>query len=138
MTHKPEKNIFRDARLLFNTIGKALQNFYEGADPRGNLKIAENSLHELDMSVREIVDWGVRYAEAVQSITNNNVTKALINSDLKSAESFFEGTVRDTLEQEQAEAEQRYYKDRRINAQCDADNAKNEEFCGPDGKGESE
>jgi hypothetical protein len=149
MTRESEKNVFSDARLSLNTIGKALDQLSEAgatlpAKHEQAINIAYAALRALDMSVRKIVGTAKFHAErhggALATLYNERSEKRnriKINDYIKSADSFFEGTERDTLKQEQAEAEERYYKNHRIDAACDADNAKSEEFCGPDGEGES-
>lgn len=167
MTQKPEKNVFLEARRYLNAAMKAadiLKRHVEQCDCEGwkedfhlasldARKTIATTLHELDMSMRKIVDWGktntiFRHAWLESFIDNNDdredepeVQAIIVNlqrmaREINNSAFFFEGTERDTLEQEQAEAEQRYYKDRRIDAACDTDNAKDEEFCGPDGEGE--
>ena len=164
MTHESEKNTFRDARSQFKNIEKALGEIDEGYAMNApgihchlgqTIRIAVAALRALDMSVREIVDWGItnaifRHAWLESFIDNNDnrkdkpevqatiVLAQRMAHEINNSAFFFEGTERDVLKQEQDEAEQRYYKDQRIDAACDADNAKDEEFCGPDGKGEPE
>ena len=162
MTHESDKNIFRDARSQIKNIEKALGEIDEGyamntPEIHGhlgqNIRIAVAALRDLDMSVREIVDKNNEGWKAFRDMSvlacelsvrcglrppDDKAAMEVVDTYLTNSKSFFEGTERDTLEQEQAETEQRYYKDRRIDALCDADNAKDEEFCGPDGEGEPE
>jgi 5'-3' exonuclease len=162
MTHEPEKNVFRDAQLQIKTIGIAQNDIFQvlknldtscANDIASQLDVISAALHTLDMSVREIVDKLTHYGK-LHIIANETLIRQTqeldsphdgiqaiqdkLKLDILSAKSFSEGTARAVMEQEQADAEKRYYSDRakRVDAACDDDNTKDEEFRGPDGGGE--
>ena len=150
-----QPSTFTLLRLHLNAIAQATENIVEYEGHISNeVSVITASLDALELNIGEIVDWATSCAKAFLAISDgksdtpyhpamlslhHETTRdisIILRSNIDMAKSFYEGTVRAQLKQEQADAEATYFKNKRIDVLCDADNAAEEEFCGRDGEGE--